>query len=92
MKKLSKEEFFLDMNMTLFNDNGRPTIQFRKNISLCDKNKEFFKKIIQESFNDNLVTVPVIIQFADKTKAFNKLKELGLIEGNYRIKVGLSPE
>jgi len=87
MNKLKKEEFFLNMNITIQEIGGKPTITFRKLITLCDKNKKFFKKLIQESFNDNLVTVPVSLEFKDKMKAFETLKRLNLIDGKYKLKL-----
>lgn len=86
-KNLTKDDFFLNMNIGIYEIDGKPTIQFRKLITLCDKNKNFFKKIIKESFNDNVITVPVSLEFKDKIKALHTLKELGLIEGRYKLEL-----
>jgi hypothetical protein len=84
-KNLNKEDFFLNMNITVFENAGKPTIQFRKIITLCDKNKDFFKKMIVESFNDSTIIVPVSLEFKDKAKALETLRRMGLIEGKYKL-------
>jgi len=74
-------DFFLEMNIHIVEHHGQPALQFRKIITLCEKNAPLFEQIIKASFSDEQVeiTAPVSIQFKDKLKARAKLKEIGFV-------------
>lgn len=69
------------MNIHIIEHHGQPALQFRKIITLCEKNADLFEQIIKASFSNEKVeiTAPVSLEFKDKLKARTKLKELGLI-------------
>ena len=79
--KEKEPDFFLEMNIHIVEHHGQPALQFRKIITLCEKNAPLFEQIIRASFSDNKVeiTAPVSIQFKDKLKARAKLKEIGFV-------------
>jgi hypothetical protein len=78
-KKVNKEIEPFIMNLHVINVNGAPAVQFRKIITNCDKNINFFNELVKAALDDKAITAPVQIQFNDKLKAIQKLKELGYI-------------
>ena len=77
----SANDFFLEMNIHIVSHHGKPALQLRKVITLCEKNAPLFEQIIKASFSDGQVeiTAPVSICFKDKLKARAKLKEIGYV-------------
>ena len=80
-KKELENDFFIEMNIHIVEHHGQPALQFRKIITLCEKNEHLFEQIIKASFSNEQVeiTAPVSIQFKDKLKARAKLKEIGFV-------------
>ena len=79
--KKNENDFFIQMNIHIIEHNGQPALQFRKIITLCEKNAHLFEQIISASFSNKEIeiTAPVSIKFKDKLKARAKLKEIGFV-------------
>jgi len=78
-KKEDHELELLDLRLHPCKNNGKPALELRKVVSLCDKNAAFFQRIIEASFfnEETTITARVSIKFTDRLKAYKKLKEFG---------------
>lgn len=78
-KKKNKDIDPFIMSIHIIKVDNKPAIQFRKIITFCPKNMDFVNELINASVEDKPIYAPVKIQFNDKLKAIQTLKELGFI-------------
>jgi len=71
-------EGYLDINLEIVPYKNGLALQFRRLISYCEKNEEFFKEIVAANLMGKPVTAKIEIKFKDPIKAVQKMRELGV--------------
>lgn len=80
---IQPEEFFnenelLGLRIHIVKAGGKDAIEIRKTFTFCEQNKEFIEKMIIASMRGEPITAHISIAFADKLKAAQRLKEIGI--------------
>jgi len=69
----------IDLNIEVVYSNGIPALQFRKIVSMCDKNILHVKNILKKALEENNeIIMPVRLQLVNKPRAIGKLKQAGI--------------
>ncbi len=71
-------EDIIELNIQIVPINGKHGLQFRRTVSMCDKNLDSIKDIISKALDsDSDLIMPVRLKIFNKDLAIYKLKELG---------------
>jgi len=70
----------LELNIQIVKVNGKGGIQFRKTLSVYDKNIDTIKSIVNQALNDEVdLIMPVRLKIYNKPLAIGKLRNIGLL-------------
>lgn len=76
IKYNGKDITYVDIPISITTANGKPALEIRKIVTICDKNQAFIDSLLEISLKGEKVLLPAQIYFQDSIKASLKLKEL----------------
>jgi hypothetical protein len=76
-------EDLIELNIQIVSVNGKHGIQFRKTLSIYDKNIKTIQSIMTKALDDDVdLIMPVRLKIYNKPLAIGKLRQIGLLPMN----------
>lgn len=75
-----KDIGYVLLPMRITESNGKPALEIKKIVTICDKNQEFTEAVINASLKGETIIIPAHISFTDPLKTKLLLEEMGLIK------------